>query len=118
MMKQILLQDQNFQFGISEGIGVENTPWKKFDVFAIPNSNADKYCIRIDFNTSFEIFKGEPVEYKVYSVVINYHGYKCDNEGETVTEYIETLKQSIEFCEKIQKWFKENKNMDLPFINK
>ena len=118
MMKQILLQDQNYQFGISEGIGRENTPWKKFDVFTNPDSKADKYCVEINFNESMENFEGKPVEYKVYSVEVNYHGYNINCKGESVTEYVEVLKQSIEFVEKIQKWFRENKNMDIPFINK
>lgn len=102
-MKQIFLKDQNYQFGISEGIGINNTPWKKFDVFVNPDSNADKYCVRISFNEDFEKFEGKPIEYKVNNIEVNYKGYRCNNEDETVTEYIETLKQSIEFCEKIQK---------------
>lgn len=118
MMKQILLQDQNFQFGIAEGIGIENTPWKKFDVFTIPNSNADKYVVAIKFDEPMMMFESKPIEYPVYGIRIDYKGYRCNSEDETVTEYIETLKQSIEFCEKIQKWFRENKNLDIPFENK
>lgn len=118
MMKQILLQDQNYQFGIAEGIGIENTPWKQFDVFIIPNSNADKYVVNIKFKTDMPDFNGQPVEYQIFEIEVDYFGYNTNKDGQTVTEYIETLKAAEEFVEKIQKWFRENKNLDIPFINK
>lgn len=118
MKNEIFLSDKNYEFGIFEGIGINNTPWKTYKVFTIPSSNAYKYCISIEFDKNKPDFNGEPVEYEIYSVKVNYLGYNTNTENQTVTEYIETLKQSVEFCEKIKEWFKINKNLNIPFVNK
>ena len=115
-MENILLQDKNYEFGIESGVGVRNTPWKGLVVRTKDGSNADKYVIDIRLNHDMQDFNGTPVVYNTRSIEVNFHGYS-NREGQTVTEYIQTLNEAVAFAEKVQVYIR-NMGVEIPFVNK
>ena len=118
MIDTIFLADKNYVFGLESGVGVNSTPWKQLTVETKDRSLADKYVVDIRLITEMPEYNGTPVENKVTAIKINFHGYSNINiDEQTVTEYIQTLNEAVQFAEKVQCWFKDM-GLDIPFINK
>lgn len=105
-MSKPLLKSKNFELVVRKGVGINDTPWTMLEV--ISKDIARKHVVSIDLEQNHEDFVGKPVQYKYYDVRVD-HGMRSalDTLDETV-EYIEVLKEAVDFAKKIMKWIAAN----------
>lgn len=105
-MSKPILKSKNFNFAILKGVGVNDTPYTRLEVET--KGAARKHVVSIDLDFQWEDFEGKPVQYKYYDVRVN-HGMrmKTDTLEETL-EYIDVLKEAVDFAKKVVKWIDKN----------
>lgn len=105
-MKEVIFSQGDFTLAKISGIGMNDTPWEGLEVFS--TGKAEDFVIRIDLASNYAKFDGQPVHRKYYEVSVN-HGMSSRHETLADTaEYIECLRNALEFARRVEKYIQEN----------
>lgn len=109
-MSNVIFEDEYFKFVRTEGIGINNTPWSGLAVITKQGSAAEKHVVEIRLNNSNNPnYYGELVEYTYRDCYIA-HGIRSTIDSlDDTREYIDVLKDAVDFAEDINKWLFTNK---------
>lgn len=105
--RDIIFEDEYFDFVRTSGIGMQNTPWTGLSV--ISKGLAEKHVVEIRLNPlGWVDFVGDPVDRKYKDAYVA-HGMRTrsDTLDETI-EYIEVLEDAVEFATAVNEWLAEN----------
>ena len=106
-MNEVIFSKGDFTLMYRKGIGLHDTPWEGLEVKSA--GDAEKHVVEVRLDTArYGNFEGTPVKFMYTNVYVS-HGMrmKADTLEETL-EYIEVLKQAVEFAREVKFYCKEN----------
>ena len=101
--RNVIFEDELFNFVVDEGIGIKNTPWRGLKV--ISKGLSKKHLVEIRLNQSNSLdFDGEPVFYTYSDCYISYGLRMQSDTLEETADFISVLEDAIDFANHVNRW--------------
>lgn len=96
----------NFQLVVTEGIGINNTPWTGYEVKS--TGLAKKHVVEIRIDTKNADYNGQPIQLIPYYVYIAYGMRSVISRGSEIEEFISVLQEALDFKADVNTYFSIN----------
>lgn len=106
-MSNVIFEDEYFEFVRTEGIGINDTPWKALEVISKPLAYKHVIEIRLVPINDME-YNGTPIVQTYNGAYIARGMRSCKDTLDDTKEYIKVLQDAVEFTETINKWLLTN----------